>query len=292
MATETIDINGVHHILFPALEGNSANAENTFNQITLAFNNILPLSSTPVDNKTVAFSDDPFLKFYCYWNLYNYSGNYWLRIRFDSVNDQSSGKTSSSTDLEVPISNSYYRVGSGQSTQACYQERFYLNYIKSKTGKTIAFGFSTNYPSNDMWYVCAMDENNRRGVFSLIGAKYPHNQSTDWRTYVFNGFNSTVSSSTYFKNTLYNLNYISTDQSSTSLVQVPNPWGGAMFKDLYVITSTPLDQIEGIKNGSFISSDGRKFKGVYGGFQTFFNEGWYHSWAIENMAGPFAIEIG
>ena len=287
MATETIDINGVHHILFPALEGNSPNAENTFNQITLAFKNILPLSSMPVDGQTVAFSDDPFLKFYCYWNKYSYSYNYWLRIRFDSVNDQSSGKTSSSTDLEVPITNSYIAPGNHLKSQ----ERFYLNYIKSKTGKTIAFGFSTNYPSNDMWYVCAMDENNRRGVFSLIGAKYYHNQSTDWITYVFNGFNSTVSSSTYFKNTLYNLNYISTDQSSTSLVQVPNPWGGAMFKDLYVITSTPLDQIGGIKNGSFISSDGRKFKGVYGGFQTFLDVGWASSNIIENMAGPFAIEI-
>ena len=117
MATETIDINGVHHILFPALEGNSTNATNTFNQIISAFSNILPLSNTPVNGGTVVFSDDPFLKFYWYILYAYYTDNYWVRIRFDSVNDQSSGKTSSSTDLEVPITTSYIAPGNYRKSQ-------------------------------------------------------------------------------------------------------------------------------------------------------------------------------
>ena len=189
-----------------------------------------------------------------------------------TTEDEGSG-TSTTTDTSF-----YFHFCSASKDGALAEQNFkinvefnssatyYLNYLKSTSGKTVAFNVDSKIRGGMDWIFALDEATPARGAWlTTVGTS----SSESEYIYMFNG------QGIGGRGTCYSCEVQIADQACVSLSRCPNVWNGALFQELYIIVSAPLNHT--ILQNSTFYINGKYFKAInnsdgYGG-------------------GPFAIII-
>ena len=138
----------------------------------------------------------------------------------------------------------------------------YLNYCKSKSGKTIGIGLSGNIDGNapSIDFIIAEDVN---GDFAGIGLNVVTTSSSDkfGAKMVYNGYKCTLSTTNYGTYNIGALRPIIDTRLSTTICKLPNYLGACMFKEAFMILSIPISL--GNLNSVVLDIEGKKYQGCY-----------------------------